>query len=193
LSEARGPGRGLNPLAAVMKRVAAGDHEAFADLYDVTASRSFGIALRMLRNQALAEEVVQDVMIELWQTARRYDETRSSVDTWAVTIAHRRAVDRVRHERSSKERERIDAVRSRSIDFDQTAESVVRHHDINQVRGCLRTLTDLQRQAVVLAYYEGYTYPEVAEVLDVHLPAVKARIRDGLRRLRNCLRPLEIV
>ncbi|QNE22871.1 sigma-70 family RNA polymerase sigma factor [Kribbella qitaiheensis] len=169
-----------------MEQVADGDRDAFSALYDVAASRAFGIALRLLRNPALAEEVAQDAMVELWRTAARYDPGRGSVETWTLTIAHRRAVDRVRRDRAGKERDLEDA-RASTISFDATAETATRHTDI---RGCLLSLTDLQRQAVVLAFYEGYSYPEVAALLEVTLPTIKAPIRDGLRRLRDCLTPV---
>ncbi|MEV8379233.1 sigma-70 family RNA polymerase sigma factor [Kribbella sp. NPDC056861] len=175
-------------LAVVMEQVADGDHDAFAVVYAATVSRAFGIALRVLRNQALAEEIAQDVMVELWRTAPRYDADRGSVETWVTTIAHRRAVDRVRRERAAKDRDGDHAVSAAAgASFDLTAETVLRGSEIEQVRGCLLDLTDLQRQALVLAFYEGHTYQEVADLLSVKLPTVKARIRDGLLRLRNGL------
>ncbi|MEV8378801.1 ECF RNA polymerase sigma factor SigK [Kribbella sp. NPDC056861] len=181
------------PLAAVMSQVAEGDREAFAILYDATAPRAFGIARRVLRNEALAEEVAQDVMIEVWRTATRYHPGRGSVETWVTTIAHRRAVDRVRRERAAKDRDLDHSARAAAlISFDLTAEEGTRLSEMTSVRGCLKSLTDLQLQAVVLAFYDGYTYLEVAGLLDAKLPAVKARIRDGLRRLRSCLTTIGI-
>ncbi|MBP2356029.1 RNA polymerase sigma-70 factor (ECF subfamily) [Kribbella aluminosa] len=149
--------------------------------------RVFGLVRRVVRNPAQSEEVAQEVMIDLWRTANRYDPARGSVHSWILTIAHRRAVDRVRSEQAAVERETAVAARSVDPAFDQVSDTVTNRLEVEQVRRCMDTLTDLQRESVTLAYYNGYTYPEVAEQLGAKLPTIKARMRDGLIRLRDCL------
>lgn len=167
--------------------VARGDEGAFARLYDQLAPQVFGLVRRLLRDPAQAEEVTQEVFVELWRTATRYDPSRGSVHSWALTLAHRRAVDRVRSEQASSDRERRAAAGNETPPYDEVVEQVTASLEHEQVRQCLGTLTDLQREAVTLAYYRGYTYREVAELLDANLATVKTRMRDGLVRMRDCL------
>ncbi|MEV7415302.1 ECF RNA polymerase sigma factor SigK [Streptomyces sp. NPDC089919] len=178
---------GRADLAAVMQEVARGDKEAFATLYDALAPMVFGIVLKVLRDRAQSEEVAQEVMIDLWRQAARYRPEAGSVTTWAATIAHRRAVDRVRSAQAAADREQALAARERVPAFDEVAEQVETRLESEQVRRCLRGLTELQRQAVTLAYYGGLTYREVAEALRTPLPTIKTRMRDGLIRLRDCM------
>ncbi|MGW8356568.1 ECF RNA polymerase sigma factor SigK [Streptomyces wedmorensis] len=174
-------------LAAVTQRVARGDKEAFSALYDALAPMVFGLVLRVLRDRAQSEEVAQEVMIELWRQAARYRSDAGSVTTWAATIAHRRAVDRVRSAQAATDREHAQAARDHRTPYDDVAEQVETRLDSEQVRRCLGNLTELQRQAVNLAYYRGLTYREVAETLRTPLPTIKTRMRDGLIRLRDCM------
>jgi RNA polymerase sigma-70 factor (ECF subfamily) len=162
----------------LMSRVAEGDQDAFAALYDAVASRVYGLIRRVLRDAALAEEVAQEALVEVWRTAPRFDRTRGSATSWIFTIAHRRAVDRIRSEQAAAERERRTA--RASVPFDDVVEE-------DAVRRCLDTLTRLQREAILLAFYAGLTYPEVADRLGAPLPTVKTRMRDGLIRLRDCM------
>jgi RNA polymerase sigma-70 factor, ECF subfamily len=170
---------------ALMGRVAGGDQDAFAALYDAVASRIYGLVRRVVRDPTLAEDVAQDALVEVWRTAARFDASRGSAAGWIFTIAHRRAVDRVRAERAVTDRERRSA--TASVPFDEVIEEVTARLEQQAVRRCLRTLTPLQREAILLAYYGGVTYREVAERLGTSLPAVKTRMRDGLIRLRDCL------
>ncbi len=171
----------------LMAAIARGDEEAFAELYDRMAAYVHGVTRRVVRDPAQAEEVTQEVFVEVWRTAARFDGTRGSVRTWVLTMAHRRAVDRVRSEQAS--RDRTDRIGSRDRDrpFDQVAEDVETRFEHQQVRSALDTLTALQREAVELAFYGGYTYREVAELLDTPLGTVKTRLRDGLIRLRDAM------
>jgi RNA polymerase sigma-70 factor (ECF subfamily) len=182
-----GPGRVPERPEELMARVARGDSAAFADLYDGLAGRVYGLVRRVLRNQAQSEEVTQEVMVEVWRTAARYDPRRGSVSGWVLTMAHRRAVDRVRAEQAATDRDQTFAAGTGTIEYDEVAEGAATSLEAEQVRRCLSTLTDLQRESVTLAYYGGYTYAEVAGLLDTKLPTVKARMRDGLIRLRDCL------
>jgi RNA polymerase sigma-70 factor (ECF subfamily) len=182
------PAEGADPAESLMARVAKGDQGAFADLYDVLAPRVHAVVLRVLRDPAMAEEVTQEVMVELWRLAPRYDRTRGGVRTWASTISHRRAVDRVRASQSSRDREERDAVLDAAAPaFDEVAEVVEHHLERERVAMAMDSLTDSQRESIELAYWSGYTYREVAAVLDVPEGTVKTRIRDGLIRLRDHL------
>ncbi|MBT2526833.1 sigma-70 family RNA polymerase sigma factor [Streptomyces sp. ISL-99] len=174
-------------LSEVVARVASGDQEAFAALYDAIAGPVYGLVLKVLRDPAQSEEVAQEVMVEAWRTATRFRPDQGSVMTWVMTMAHRRAVDRVRSEQAATAREQRNAVRERTPDYDQVSEEVAVRLESEQVRRCLRTLTELQRQALTLAYYQGYTYQEVAATLSAPLGTVKTRLRDGLIRLRDCM------
>ncbi|HEY7010859.1 MAG TPA: ECF RNA polymerase sigma factor SigK [Jatrophihabitantaceae bacterium] len=182
----RGPRQAAPPdVDALMRRVADGDREAFALLYDAVAPRVYGLVRRVVRDPALSEDVAQEVLVEVWRTASRFDAARGSAAGWIFTIAHRRAVDRVRAEQAATDRERRTA--TASVPFDDVIEEVTSRLEQQAVRRCLRTLTRLQREAILLAYYSGLTYREVADRLDTGLPTVKTRMRDGLIRLRDCL------
>ncbi|WP_260614165.1 ECF RNA polymerase sigma factor SigK [Streptomyces sp. WAC07061] len=174
-------------LTGLMQKVAQGDKQAFSGLYDALAPMVFGIVLKVVRDRAQAEEVAQEVMIDLWRQAARYRPEAGSVTTWAATIAHRRAVDRVRSAQAATDREYAQAAREHTTAFDEVAEQVETRLESEQVRRCMSGLTELQRQAVTLAYYRGLTYREVAEALRTPLPTIKTRMRDGLIRLRDCM------
>lgn len=171
----------------LMSRIARGDEQAFTELYDLLAERVFGLVLRVMRDPAQSEEVAQEVFVELWRTASRFQPDRGSVTAWAMTIAHRRAVDRVRSAQSTMDREARVAAGQQDRPFDSVADEVAGRFERRQVRHCLDTLTELQRESVGLAYYQGYTYGEVATLLDTPLGTIKTRLRDGLIRLRDCL------
>jgi RNA polymerase sigma-70 factor (ECF subfamily) len=168
-------------------QVARGDVPAFERLYDEVAGTVFGLARRVLRDPAQAEEVAQEVMVEVWRQATRFDPDRGSARTWILTMTHRRAVDRVRSAQAASDREERVAAREHTPSYDSVAEQVESRLEREQVRRCLAALTELQRESVTLAYYSGYTYREVAELLDVPLGTVKTRLRDGMIRLRDCL------
>jgi RNA polymerase sigma-70 factor (ECF subfamily) len=172
-------------LAPLLALVARGDQTAFATVYDRAAAQVFGLVRRVLRDPAQSEEVTQEVMLEVWRTASRFDPHRGSAMTWLMTMAHRRAVDRVRSGQAAAERELRAAVAV--TDYDVVAEEVETRLDAQRVRRCLDSLTELQRESVTLAYYGGYTYREVAGLLGVAVGTVKTRMRDGLIRLRDCL------
>ncbi|MBW4721534.1 ECF RNA polymerase sigma factor SigK [Saccharothrix obliqua] len=167
--------------------VARGDDKAFARLYDVVAARVFGLVRHVVRDHAQSEEVTQEVLVEVWRTAARYDPGRGSAVAWVMTMAHRRAVDRVRSAQAATRREDLAARRDAETPFDAVSEQVAARIEQRQVRRCLATLTDLQRESILLGYFRGYSYPETAAVLGVPLGTVKTRMRDGLIRLRDCL------
>ena len=187
------PADGANPDAAeddldeLVLRSGRGDEAAFAALYDAVSSAVYGLTRRVVRDPAQAEEVTQEVFIDVWRSAPNFDRERGAARSWVLTIAHRRAVDRVRSAQASTDRELRAAHRSGTRDFDEVVEAVEMRLEAQAVRRCLQALTDLQREAVNLAYYAGHTYAQVATLLSLPLGTVKTRLRDGLIRLRDCL------
>jgi len=185
----RGPDVDAGPVTLddLLHRVARGEAAAFELLYDRIVGSVFGVIRRVLRDPAQSEEVAQEVLVEVWRTATRFDDDRGSASTWIHTMAHRRAVDRVRSAQASHDREARVAVRDHVPAYDEVVDKVETRLEQEQVRRCVQGLTELQRESVTLAYYGGHTYREVAELLDVPLGTVKTRMRDGLIRLRDCL------
>jgi RNA polymerase sigma-70 factor, ECF subfamily len=174
-------------LEQLLARVAREDHEAFEAVYRRVSAPIYGLVRSVLRNHAKAEEVTQEVLVEIWRTAPRFDQQRGPAQTWMMTLAHRRAVDRVRSEQAAADREARAASRSTVTAYDEVTEQVEARLDRERVRHCMETLTVLQRESVTLAYYRGHSYREVSELLDLPLGTVKTRLRDGLIRLRDCL------
>jgi len=171
----------------LLARVADGDEAAFAQVYDALAPGVYGTFLGVLRDRDHAAEVTQEVMVEVWRTASRFDAERGSARTWALTLAHRRAVDRVRAVQAQRNRDQRVLDEQGERPFDVVSEQVEDSLDRERVRHCLEGLTPTQHEAVTLAYYGGRTYREVADQLTAPLATVKSRIRDGLIRLRDCL------
>ncbi|MEX0832174.1 MAG: ECF RNA polymerase sigma factor SigK [Nitriliruptoraceae bacterium] len=174
------------PDADLMLAVAKGDKAAFSEVYDRFAGKVYGIVKRVVRDPAQSEEIAQEVLVEIWRTAARFDPERGSVQGWMLTTAHRRAIDHVRSEQAHRDRNQRVGVRDHfAVSHDETAETAEINFEHAQVREALNALSDLQRQAIELAYYQGYTYPEVAEILGAPVGTVKTRIRDGFIRLRD--------
>jgi RNA polymerase sigma-70 factor, ECF subfamily len=173
-------------LAQLLARVARGDHQAFETVYGQLAGPVYGMVRQVLRDPAQSEEVAQEVLLEIWRVASRYDRDKGSPAAWALTIAHRRAVDRVRSETACTRREHDAAagLLPASASHDEVADTVAASIEQQRVRRCLDGLSALQRESVTLAYY---SHAQVAALLGVALGTVKTRIRDGLIRLRDCI------
>ena len=174
-----------DPVGDLLRRAGRGDQSAFAELYDALSPLVYGVVLKVVRDPSQAEEVAQEVFVELWRLAARFDGTKGSAKTWAATLAHRRAIDRVRSEQASRVRQDRDANQTLRAERDVVAAEVESSFDQVRVRRALTQLSELQREAVELAYFGGHTYREVAVLLDVAEGTVKSRIRDGMIRLRD--------
>lgn len=183
-----GEGSSREPSIDVLfARTAGGDRAAFGELYDRTAPRVFGLVRRILVDAAQAEEVTQDVFLEVWQQAARFDASRGAAVAWLLTIAHRRAVDRVRSAQASAERDLRAGIRELATPAEDVEERVELSVEHERVRAALGELSEAQRTALAMAYYEGKSQSEIADALELPLGTVKTRLRDGMIRLRHLL------
>jgi RNA polymerase sigma-70 factor, ECF subfamily len=169
---------------ALVCDAARGDQRAFAALYDGTSSRIYGLIKRVLIDVAQSEEVTQEVFLEVWQSANRYDATVGSALSWMMTIAHRRAIDRVRSSQSARERDLRIGIRDRPIEYDAVADTVEMSLDYQRAHRALQRATPLQREALTLAYWDGLTSNEIAAKVGASASTVRTRLRDGLKRMR---------
>lgn len=181
------PEREIDDLSieSLLRAVADDDRAAFAEVYDRISSRVLGLIIRLLRDRAQSEEVLQEVFLEIWQQASKFDANRGSGMAWVLTMAHRRAIDRIRASQKSHERDLRIGIRDMERDFDSVSESVEIRIENERVKHAMSRLTPLQREAVILAYYGGYTHSEMADILGIPLGTVKTRLRDGMIRLRD--------
>ena len=169
----------------LLERVSTGDQAAFSELYDEISPRVFGLVKRLLVDHSQSEEVTQEIFLEIWQSASRFDPNKGRASTWILTMAHRRAVDRVRASQSSRDRDIRIGIRDRDSEYDHVSESVEVKVEHERVERAMGRLTELQRQAITLSYYGGYTNGEVSEMLRVPIGTIKTRVRDGMIRLRD--------
>ena len=179
--------RHVSDLDALLRRVARRDADAFAALYDQTRSRVYGLVTRVLRDAGYSEETTQEIYLEVWRTAGAYDSAKGSALSWLLTMAHRRAVDRVRAEQAAGQRESKYGATNVERSGDLVADSAIASDERRRVAACLDSLTDVQRQCIEMAYYSGLTYAEVSQRLSANLSTIKSRMRDALRGLRGCL------
>ena len=168
----------------LLLRVANGDQTAFAHLYDMLSPRAFGLILRVLVDRSQSEEVLQEVFLEIWQSAARFAPNKGQGRSWVLTIAHRRAVDRVRSAQASTDRDVRAGFRDMDVAHDGVAEEVELRIEGQRVSEALATLPDPQREAITLAYFGGYSQSEIAALVGAPLGTIKTRMRDGLSRLR---------
>jgi RNA polymerase sigma-70 factor, ECF subfamily len=185
------PGESAAPrqpdLSELLRASARGDERAFAELYDATSRRLYGLVVRVVRDPAQAEEVAQEAFLEIWRTSARFDAGKGSAMSWMMTIAHRKAVDRVRSAEAASRRDTSYHDTNITVEHDSTADAAETAFEARRVRTALKGLTTVQREAITLAYYGGYTHTEVATMLDLPVGTAKTRIRDGMIRLRDAL------
>jgi RNA polymerase sigma-70 factor (ECF subfamily) len=174
-------------LDSLLRQVAQQDAEAFAALYDRTRARVYGLITRVLRDAGYSEETTQEVYLEVWRSAGAFDSAKGSALSWLMTMAHRRAVDRVRSEQSAGQRESRYGAATVERPGDLVADAAIASDERRRVTACLDSLTDVQRQCIEMAYYGGLTYAEVSQRLSANLSTIKSRMRDALRGLRGCL------
>lgn len=186
-STSPGPDGGTAEIDNLLTQVGAGSREAFARLYDTVAGAVFGLIKRVLRDHAMSEEVMQEVMLEIWRQAPRYDPDRGTALAWILTMTHRRAVDRVRSEQATRDRTAKVAAAQAEVAHDIVVESALKTVAAAEVRTALDRLGAAQRQAIEMAYYQGLTQSQIADLLDIPLGTVKTRIRDGMILLRQVL------
>lgn len=178
---------GTPDLADLLKLSGRGDQAAFAVLYDAMSTRVFGLAVRVVRDPAQAEEVTQEAFLEIWRSAGRFDPGKGSPTAWMLTIVHRKSVDRVRSAEATTRRDTSYHQQNQAVDHDSTADAAHAALEARRVRTALGSLTPVQREALELAYFGGYTHTEVATMLDLPVGTAKTRIRDGLIRLRDTM------
>ncbi|WP_191966863.1 ECF RNA polymerase sigma factor SigK [Microbacterium testaceum] len=177
-------GENADHVGALLQRVAGGDRVAFAELYDSLSARAFGLILRVLVDRSQSEEVLQEVFLEIWQSAGRFTPNRGQGRSWVLTIAHRRAVDRVRSSQSSADRDVRAGFRDMDVAYDAVSEKVELKMEGRRVVDALAALPEAQKEALTLAYFGGYSQSEIATLVGAPLGTVKTRMRDGLSRLR---------
>ncbi|RKT33444.1 RNA polymerase ECF family sigma subunit [Microbacterium sp. AG1240] len=177
----------VDHVGELLQRVAAGDNTAFARLYDMMSSRVFGLVLRVLVDRSQSEEVLQEVFLEIWQSASKFAPNRGQGRSWVLTMAHRRAVDRVRSSQASADRDVRVGFRDLEAPRDDVAESVEMRIEGRRVAEAVAALPEAQREAITLAYYGGYSQSEIATLLGSPLGTIKTRMRDGLSRLRTLM------
>lgn len=169
---------------SLLRQIGRGDEAAFETVLRSFTPLVYGVALRVCEDRSLADEVAQETFLDLWRTASRYDPAKGSPQAWIVTIAHRRAVDRLRAERARLSRE----LRSRAllpmVEFDEVAEAVDAQDEQARLRGCLGGLSRIQLESIHLAFFDGLTHTQISVKLQLPLGTAKARVREGLGKLK---------
>ena len=173
---------------AALERMARGDHEALAELFDRHGRLVFSLALRILRDQSDAEDIVQDVFSQAWRQAARYESSRGNVIAWLLNLTRSRAIDRLRSRRARPDTAAGDPAALGQPDRSQPVdEQIALSTEAARIRAAVDELSVLQRVAIELAFYEGLTHVEIAERLELPLGTVKTRIRQGLLKLKERL------
>jgi RNA polymerase sigma-70 factor, ECF subfamily len=174
---------------AALNRIARGELDALDELYERYKTVAYSIALRITNDASLAEDVVQDAFLGAWRNAARYIEGRGSVKTWLLAIVHHRAIDAVRRRRPAADLPERDEAPPLSLRLPDVWAEVAANLDAVAVRDALAALTDVQREAIELAYFGGLTQVEIAEQTGAPLGTVKSRMRLGLLAMRRVLSP----
>ncbi|MHC5797582.1 ECF RNA polymerase sigma factor SigK [Lacisediminihabitans sp. FW035] len=168
----------------LLLRVAEGDHQAFRELYELLAPRVHGLIRRTLVDDGQSQEVTQDVFLEVWRSASRFDASRGSAVSWIMMTAHGRAVDRVRASQASRDRDLRIGSRDREVYFDPVSEAGEVSVESARVSVAMGRLTPIQRDAISMTYFEGLTGPELAARLQIPVGTLKSRLREAMIRLR---------
>jgi RNA polymerase sigma-70 factor, ECF subfamily len=174
---------------AALDRIAGGELDALDELYERYKTMAYSIAVRITNDASLAEDVVQDAFLGVWRNATRYVAGRGSVKTWLLSIVHHRAIDAVRRRRPTTELPERDEAPPPALRLPDVWSEVVANLDAAAVRAALAALTDVQREAIELAYFSGLTQVEIAEQTGTPLGTVKSRMRLGLLAMRRVLSP----
>jgi len=172
---------------ALVALVARGDEDALAELYDRVGRIAYGLALRILRDERHAEDAVQEAFLQVWRSAATFRPERAKASTWVLTLVHRRAVDLVRREERRQTDPLADDAGATVEAAEQTDEAAWLRFERERVQTALKQLPDLQREALELSYYGGFSQSELAERLGVPLGTIKSRMFAGLARLRELL------
>lgn len=172
-------------LVGLMSKVVAGDAAALKAVYERTSAKLYGICLRLLRDEAEAQDVLQDVYVTLWNKAGSFDARRASPITWLATLARNRAIDRLRSRRPDGEG--IEAALAIPDERPSSLDVLEQADDARRLHHCLEELDEPARTQIRAAFFEGATYPQLAERSGVPLPTLKSWVRRGLMRLRRCL------
>lgn len=174
-----------SPLAQLLQRIQNSEPSAFDELYCTTFPIVFRIADAVLRDRSQAEEVTQEVFVEIWRRADQFDPTKGSAMSWIWRVAHARAVDRVRHAQSARTNDHRYAQQEFDRDIDSVTDTVLRNADVAAIQEALNRLTPLQRQALTMIYFAGHTNLYASALLGIPLPTLKSRVQDGLSSLRR--------
>ncbi|KAA9083775.1 sigma-70 family RNA polymerase sigma factor [Microbacterium radiodurans] len=172
-------------LGALMARVAEGDCAAFAQLYDATSRAAFGLALRVTNSHHLAEEVVQEVFLQVWKDAASFDLAKGRPKSWILMLTHRRAVDCVRAVRAATDRDLADGARVAATPGADIIDELHLRRQVDELRLHMSTLSEAQQQVLALAYFSGHTQAEIAAMMGQPLGTIKSRMRDAITRLRK--------
>jgi RNA polymerase sigma-70 factor (ECF subfamily) len=179
------PADSTRSLAELLILVAGGGRAAFGELHQRIAGKVLGVATSTLRDSSQAEEVTQEVFLEIWQRASSFDSARGSASSWVLRIAHARSVDRVRQAQAARNRDGVYFQREFEPEFDSVVDDVLRKVDYHRLRAAVAELTPLQREAVTMTFYTGHSYREASDVLGIPRATMKTRVRDGLLALRR--------
>jgi RNA polymerase sigma-70 factor, ECF subfamily len=174
--------------ADLLRRIARGDEESLAELYDRYRTILFGLLFRILGNRTEAEDILQDVFVQVWQRAKDFDENRGKAFTWLVTLSRSRAIDRLRS-LGSRSRVADEAAKETSDVIVDAVEDAINNERGEVVRAALKELPEEQRAALLMAYFDGFSQSEIAELTNTPLGTVKTRMRTGMTKLRELLAP----
>lgn len=178
-------------LLAVLQRMGQGDHAALAKAYDLIGGAVFSLAVRMMRDRQAAEDVTQDIFIQVWRQSAGFDTARGSAEAWIMMIARSRILDRLRSRAAGVQIKSVgDSLPDAPAAEDWPDDTAISREEAVAVRAALRELPDDQRIAVELAFFDGLTHTQVSEKLGVPLGTIKTRIRLGLLRIRDHLAPV---